>query len=51
MKAETLADSFVQIWKCIARPNVTIAFIKPLGRYMQTADSMTAKKNSIMFGI
>jgi hypothetical protein len=39
------ADSFVRIWKFIARPNIceTPACVKPPARYVQAVDSVADK--------
>jgi len=43
------ADSFVGIWKFIARPNLCEppACVKPLGRYVQAGDSAVDKEVKI----
>jgi hypothetical protein len=39
------AETFVQIWKCIARPNICVppALAKPPPRYLQAAESAIGK--------
>ena len=43
------ADSFVRIWKFIARPNLceTPACVKPPPRYVQAADNAAGQRNEM----